>query len=385
MRIGLNLLYLIPNIVGGTETYAAGLLHGLAQVDRRDEFIVFVNRESATWPLPDAPNFRRVICPIQATSRCHRYFYEQVQFPILLRQYGLDLLHSLGYITPAILPCKSIVSIHDIVYDYPGSFARKQVLRLLLAISAHSADHILTLSVNSQRQIASRLHVSPGKITVTYLAPKLRVAGGNCAWNSFRTRLGINDSYLLAFSSLSPSKNIPRLIQAFSRLAKDFPKNLQLVLVGHMPQRGTPLRIVTETLQLQERIIFTGYLSDAELALLLKHATVFVFPSLYEGFGIPVLEAMTAGVAVACSSAASLPEVAGNAALMFNPRETDEIVVAIRKLITEPNLRADLVQRGYQNVSRFSWQTTAEDTLQVYQSVGLGQNNYFGGDGVRLS
>src|SRR5437870_13548482 len=114
MRIALNLLYLIPGVVGGTETYAAGLLHGLANVDAQDQFVVFVNRESQQWPLPVSPNFTRVICPVSALSRSRRYFFEQVLLPRWLQKHAIDVVHSLGYVSPLFTSCASIVTIHDL-------------------------------------------------------------------------------------------------------------------------------------------------------------------------------------------------------------------------------------------------------------------------------
>lgn len=369
MRIGINLLYLLPGIVGGTETYASGLINNLACSDTQNEYIVFVNRESAEWPMPDAPNFIRVVCPVQATNRAQRYFFEQVRLPFLARLYKLQLLHSLGYVGPVILPCKSITSIHDIVYDYPGTRMRKELLRLLVGLSARSSDHILTLSTNSQRQIASRLHVSLEKITVVPLAAKKRPDSPNITWPEIKRRLGIEDEYLLAFSSLSPSKNIPRLLRAFAKFRETQQTRVKLVLVGHIPQAGTPLTKLAEELNLNNQVVFTGYLPDDELVLILRNATIFIFPSLYEGFGIPVLEAMAEGVPVVCSNAASLPEIAGNAALLFDPLSVDEIATSIQKLINSPDLRTDLISRGHQNMARFSWRKTADKTLQVYKSV----------------
>ena len=236
-----------------------------------------------------------------------------------------------------------------------------------MEMSVRRADSILTISENSKKQIAAHLHVSPEKIAVTYLAPKVRKVSPDVSWEDFKIRWDLDDLYLLALSSLSPSKNIPRLLAALAILNNELPENLKLVLAGHIPCKGASLKRLVDSLDLGKRVIFTGYLPDEELVLLLQHATVFVFPSLYEGFGIPVLEAMAAGVPVACSNAASLPEVAGEAALLFDPLAVDEIAMTIRRLINEPNLRAELARRGYQNVARFSWKTTAEKTLQVYE------------------
>ena len=371
MRIGLNLLYLLPVTVGGSETYASGLLNGLAQINREDEFIIFVNRESANWPFPAAPNFTRVICPVSAVSRTRRYLFEQFWLPRLVKEHHVELLHSLGYVQPLVLSCRSVVSILDIVYDYPVAipFVKKQLLKFLVLASAQRADHIVTISKASRCQIVSRLKVQPEKVTVTLLAPKIRKPGDERNWPGLASQLGIRGNYLLAFSSLSPSKNIPLLLQAFVRLPTGLTENLQLVLVGHEPQRGASLRQMATSLGLRDQVVFAGYLSDDDLNLVLKHATVFVFPSLYEGFGIPVLEAMAAGVPVACSNAASLPEVVANAALLFDPHSLEEIMVALKRVLTTPALRDELVSKGYLNLERFSWKTTAEKTLEVHRRV----------------
>jgi glycosyltransferase involved in cell wall biosynthesis len=367
MRIGLNLLYLLPGVVGGTETYAAGLLGGLADLQTQDQFVVFVNQESAEWPLPTVPNFLRVVCPLKATSRRQRYLFEQTRLPALAHSHRLDLLHSLGYVTPGLLPCKSIVSILDILHDYPGSFARRQLLRLMVSLSAHRSSHILTISTNSQKELVSRLRLDPRKITVTYLAAKTRSVTTGVRWVEIQKRLGLGDEYLLAFSSLSPSKNIPSLLRALVMLHEETSATPKLVLVGHTPRSGLPLRDLVQSLGLSEQVVFTGYLPDSEVILLLRHATAFVFPSIYEGFGIPVLEAMAEGVPVACSNAASLPEVAGSAALLFDPRKPLEIAASIQALVNSPDLRAELISRGFQNLPRFSWRVTAEQTLAAYR------------------
>jgi glycosyltransferase involved in cell wall biosynthesis len=147
------------------------------------------------------------------------------------------------------------------------------------------------------------------------------------------------------------------------------PNKIQLVLVGHEPRRGTTLRELVYTFNLQDRVVFTGYLFDDDLALILKHAHIFAFPSLYEGFGIPVLEAMAAGVSVVCSNAASLPEVAGDAALFFDPTSLDEMTTTLKRLLINSNLRDELIAKGYKNVQRFSWVDTAGKTLEIYQKV----------------
>jgi glycosyltransferase involved in cell wall biosynthesis len=369
MRIGINLLYLLPGVVGGTETYAKCLLEELAIIDRANEYVVFVNRESEAWPLPTS--FARVVCPLNATSRPRRYLFEQFRLPFLLSTYKIDLVHSLGYVTPFVTPCPSVVSILDIVYDYPGShtFFRRQLLKLLVGASARCSNRIITISSASKEELASRLHVDRGKITITLLAHKPRPVADEAAWPSLQQQLGIKGEYLLAFSSMSPSKNIPALLSAFATCLQETHAATQLVLVGHPPKNGVPLRELVRQLQLGDAVAFTGYLSDEQLSSVLGHALGFVFPSLYEGFGLPVLEAMEAGVPTACSNAASLPEVAGDAALMFDPRSAVAMTGALNRLLTDETLRTELIRKGRENARRFSWRTTAETTVQVYRQA----------------
>jgi glycosyltransferase involved in cell wall biosynthesis len=371
MKIGINLLYLLPGIVGGTETYATCLLHEFADSGSPDEFVIFVNQESTDWPLPQAANFHRVVCPVRAASRFDRYLFEQLRLPRLLADHRLDVVHSLGYVTPFRTPCPSVVSILDIVYDYPGAFpfAKKQLLKALVAASARFSDHIITISRASQRQIVARLNVPADKVTVTLLACKERPAVSDVEWASLQETLGTAQPYVLAFSSLSPSKNIPMLLQAYAKLKTDSGVTAPLVLVGHPPKRGVALHDLVSALGLGSSVVFTGYLSDRQLSLLLRHALAFVFPSLYEGFGIPVLEAMAAGVPVACSNAASLPEVAGDAALFFDPRSLDQMASQLQRLLDDAELRSRLIRSGLQNVQRFSWAQTAQQTLDVYRKV----------------
>lgn len=371
MRIGLNLLYLIPGVVGGSEVYATSLIRELAAIDSKNEYFVFLNRESSNLDLVKAENFRYVICPFRAHRRIVRYLWEQLVLPVQAMQYRLDILHSLGYVSPLLLPCRSVVSILDLVYNYPGALSapQRRILETLVAASARTADRIITISETSQQEIVSVLRVQLDNVKVTLLAPKQREPVKESDWCSVATRLGIQGAYLLAFSSLSPSKNIPALLRAFAILREEG-IDLQLVLVGHQPRRGMSLNALCESLHLGQHVILTGYLPDTEVSLLLENTTLFAFPSLYEGFGLPILEAMAAGVPVACSRAASLPEVAGKAAVLFDPRSDADMAAKLKLLIEQPAQRCELIQKGYQNLKRFSWQATARETLRVYESVG---------------
>lgn len=370
MKIGLNLLFLIPGSVGGTETYATSLLRALGEIDRANEYHLFVSREAAEAEWVRNSPFVPMVCPVRARSRAARYAWEQAVLPAVARRHRLDLLHSLGYVAPLHLGCASVVTIHDLNYEaIPDSFGpvRHRVLSYFVPRSARRADAILTLSEASRRQIVSRLRVPSGKVFVTPCAAKTRPAGFS-PMRTEGTRPDLVDPYLLALSSSSPHKNIPRLLHAFAEVRAEMP--LRLVLVGHEPSRGEPLRRTVADLGLEAAVAFTGYVSDQRLFELLDGATAFVFPSLYEGFGIPVLEAMEAGVPVVASRAASLPEVVGDAGILCDPSSVSSIAEALRRVLASSELRSQLSQRGVERAARFSWENTARETLRVYEAVG---------------
>jgi glycosyltransferase involved in cell wall biosynthesis len=371
MRIGINLLYLIPGVVGGTETYAAGLLKGLAEIDQTDEFVVYVNKESKDWPLPSGSNFVRVVCPLDARKRYRRYFFEQFHLPGLLRKQGIGIVHSLGYISPLIVHCPTIVTIHDLNFRVFGkelSLSRRLALEFFVRQSVLRADRIIAVTEFSRREIIREFNVGVDRIAVIHEAPRVSNSGlpSKGRLSGVASKFGITPPYILAFSSLSPNKNIPNLLQAFALARDKYRLPHRLVVVGHLPVGAGPL---INNSQLPEHIIFTGHLDDGSLNCVLADAELLVFPSYYEGFGLPVVEAMAAGVPVACSEKGSLPEVAGSSAVFFDPHSVPDIAEKIAKVAGDPNLQRALRKEGLENVKRFSWKKTATRTLEVYYEV----------------
>ncbi len=367
MRIGLNLLYLLPGIVGGSQTYAVSLIRALAALDAQNEYVLYLNRESENLEITEAASFRRVVCPVQATRREARYAYEQVRLPAALRRDKIQLLHSLGYVGPLAAPCPQVVSVLDLIYrghQVMMTSRKQKALEFFVKQSARRASQIVTISENSKREIAEDIRINPDKITVTYLAARPAAAPSTPQERApVLARHGIAGPYVLAFSSANPVKNIPRLMEAFAQACADLPH--QLVLLGHAPS-GTDFAAEAAQRSLAGRVVVTGYVPDADIAPLLQGASVFAFPSLYEGFGLPVLDAQQAGIPVICSTAASLPEVAGDGAMLFDPLSAEKMRDALRACMTDAALRERLTVRGYANAARFSWKKTARQTLEVY-------------------
>ena len=372
MKIGLNLLYLLPGEVGGTETYAVGLMKGLHRINTSHEFVVFVNERSVEWSSSHVPGFETVVCPIAGTNRERRYMFEQVQLPRMARALRLDLMHSLGYASPLVMACPSVVTVHDLNFRAFGSsmpWHRRLGLSFFVGQAIRRSTKVLTVSEFSRKEILKYYRVAPDKIIAIHSGPGSGVSreadGAPKALPA-----GIAQPYCVAFSSSSPNKNIPALLGAFRRLKDQRKLAHRLVLVGHTfsdaasaqdPGPGGGL----------DGVVQTGYLNDDVLTDVLRAADFLVFPSFYEGFGLPVLEAMALGVPVVCSSTGSLPEVAGTAAVYFRPDSPDEMAAKILEVAQSAELRRILQKKGYENVLRFSWDRTAQRVLEVYEQIGM--------------
>jgi glycosyltransferase involved in cell wall biosynthesis len=379
VRVGLNLLYLLPGVVGGTETYAAGLLHGLAAVASRSaEFFVYLNRESTSWTLPTAGNFQRVLCPISARSQAARYLYEQTRLPRLARGHRIDVLHSCGYVSPLWASFPTVVTIHDLNYRAFGAqmpLGRRVALQFFVRQSALRSSRVLTVSEFSRQEIIHAFGLPPDRVVVTPNAPRPRFERAGPASAAEHPDPRDPRPYILAFSSRSPNKNIPRLIAAFELARQRYDLPHRLVLVGHSPESGG------RPIAASEAVHVAGYLDERPLQSLLAGASLLAFPSLYEGFGLPVVEAMAAGVPVVCSNRASLPEVAGDAASYFDPTSVEDMAAKLGIAARDETLRRKLIERGYRNVRRFSWEESARTALGVYLEVGSGQSLGFGETG----
>lgn len=371
MRIGANLLFLLPNIVGGTETYAISLLNAMSQIDQENEYCIYINKESEHLGLPSIQNFNKSVCSIQARNRGSRYLWEQMVLPFQAKAQNLDLIHSFGYVQPLHPPCASIVTIHDLNFQNLARwmpFKKRMVLGFFVSHSAKRADHIITVSEFSKRQIVEILDIPEDKVTVTYNAVRKREHRPQ-SFEIVSEKYGLRQPYILALSSFSPHKNMASLIKAFAILRKREFRDLRLVVAGHPPNDKRLLELLVKDREILDAVIFTGYVEDDVLPTLYAHAEAFVFPSLYEGFGIPVLEAFMYGAPVACSNVAALPEIAGDAAFYFDPTKVEEMADVIGQLLCSEELRKSLVNHGKEQVAKFTWEETARKTLGIYKKV----------------
>jgi len=370
MRIGLNLLYLIPDVVGGTETYAVSLIRALAEGNPGDVFIAFLNRQAARLDLGGTNNLVRIVCPVDARNRFRRYVFEQTMFPGVAGKHSLDVLHSLGYVGPARTACPHVVTIHDLNYERQGETMnplRRTALKYFVGKSAARCKHVITVSEASKADILGYLKLSPPKVSVVYEAAgddiqPLPAKACDCELRRHR----VQRPYIAALGGASRHKNTARLLRVYARLAKD--RTEDLVLMGRLPDRNEITKAV-DGLGIEGRVHLTGFLPRRELSVLLQNARLFVFPSLYEGFGLPLLEAQKLGVPVACSNRGSLPEIAGGTAILFDPESEESMGSALLRGLGSERMLSEIRERGFENAARFSWARAARETMAVYRAL----------------
>ena len=369
MRIGINTLFILPGKVGGTETYVRGLIHGLTQVDKKNEYVLFTHNENHHTFEYNSGQFSKKLCPVPVKSRLARVAYEQMVVPRLVVKHGTDILHSPGYVSPIVGKFGKIVTIHDMQYHYyPENFPKARLFywKHFVPLSARRADIVITVSNNSKKDIVELLKVPAEKVVVTYESSKF--AGDLDAFEFDEQALdkhGIRSKYILSVGSLLPGKNLDKLIEAFS-LIMDKTEH-QLVLAG---MNGHAIKSVRNVLMEKEigrdRVMLLGRVSDELLFSLYKNAALFVLPSLFEGFGIPLVEAMSLGCPVAASDRTSIPEVVGDAAVLFDPEVPERIGEAMISVLSDRSLRSGLVRRGLERAKLFSWEKMAQETLGAY-------------------
>ncbi len=374
LHIGVNMLSLSPR-GGGIWTYCAELLRELPRLDANVRYTLFTNA-TALAALDDET--RAGFAAIHAIgderggrAQLRTYF---APVPWLTRADPPDVFFSPYVVFPFARQGKLVVTIHDIVHeDLPDEFPRysRIVGAQLTRRAARAAAHILTVSGYSQERIAAVYGVPRERITAIAHGAPPRFFDSPTAADLARVwaRYGVRDPYILAHVTTQPYKNAPMLLEAFAALRRNLPYDVQLVSYGGMHDGGDALRARIHALGIADAVVFAGRVEDADLPALYHAAAVFAYPSRYEGFGLPVLEAMASGVPVVTSTAASLPEVAGDAALLVNPHDRDALTVALRHALTDDALRAALIARGLARARTFTWRTTAERTLATLRRV----------------
>ena len=354
----------------GIGRYVASLAPALAEQLERDERLLILHAPEAADRLQPAAGPQ---VTLRATDLSPFGIDQQWAIPRLLRSLGpVDLYHSTYYLMPYSLRLPTVLTFYDLIpLQHPETVSRRARLLFQLAMSMAlgTAQQVVSISEAARRDVVARFKLPPERVTTTPLAadgrfwpqPPEEIARVRAAYN-------LPEEMVLYVGINKPHKNLPRLIEAFGRLLAGGSR-ASLVLAGPWDERYPEARTAAEALGAGDRVRLLGPVADADLPALYAAATVFVLPSLYEGFGLPVLEAMACGAAVACSNTSSLPEIAGDAALTFDPLDTGAIESALGQLLGDSALRGRLQQAGLAQAARFSWASTAAATLAVYRQA----------------
>ena len=354
----------------GNEVYIRNLLNEFAKLDSSDEFIAYVSKPDAASQVPAAI----------ATRWVSENPYKRLGFdlPLRLRADCPDLLH-VQYTGPLFCRVPLVVSVHDVSFlECPQFFTpyRARQLRLTVKRTAENAAVVLTPSEFSRRSILRHYHLEENRVVVVpnAVSSQFRPIDRHIALAALRKKFEVHAPFVLTVGDLQPRKNHMGLLQAFEEVVRAHPQlPHHLVFVGKETWYSKELHRAVDRSGVRGRVHFTGFVEDADLVHFYAACDLFVFPSFYEGFGLPILEAMACGRAVACSNTTAMPEVADAAGILFDPRSIPEMVRAISNVLLDPQLRARLERLGAHRATLFSWQRAAERTLDIYAQVTSGQ------------
>lgn len=355
----------------GIGTYIRNILTELSRLDRESEYIVLCRPDDVESGDVLGRNFRMVpeTAPTYSVA-------EQFKIPVSLAREGVRLVHEPHYVLPPLLQCRSVVTIHDCIHlmfpEYlPNRLAYYYAKGSMWAASRKS-DRILTVSEASKRDILRFFDVRPEKVVVIYNAIDERfIAPADPErMDLVRQRYQLNHPFVLYVGNIKPHKNIERLIASFGRARGQCDDNLKLIIIGDEISKYPGLRQQVHKHKLDKHVRFLGFQPMETLAAFYRLARAFVFPSLYEGFGLPPLEAMACGAPVVTSNVSSLPEVAGGAALLVDPYDEEAIADGIVRAVNDESVRAELIEKGRQRARTFSWKQSVRKIHEIYMQVG---------------
>ncbi len=364
LRIGINALYLIPGGVGGTEIYLRQLLRALAGIDSENEYTVFTNCETGPDLVPAQPNFRHAPQNLAASFRPARILWEQTVLPFEAARRKLDVLFNPGFTAPAPRACPNVTVFHDLQHKRHPEYFRWFDLpfwRFCLWSSVHTSRLLLADSKATHADLLRFYSVPAGRVRTVPLGvdPQFFEVGRE------RSR---PEPYILCASTLHPHKNIGPLIRAYAEFRRARPE-FRLVITGVRGFHTAAVEALVEELDLGDAVRLAGWLAREDLYRVFRDAWAFVYPSTFEGFGLPVLEALAAAIPTACSSIEPLASLAADAALQFDPGDHKAMLEAINRVVSDDALRTRLSAAGPRRAAEFSWCKTAEATLAALREA----------------
>ena len=369
LRVGINATFWNPNQAGGIQTFLVNLIWAIDKAIKTRhniEVVVFCNNWAIEYLVRKVSRVKFISVGRSPAPRWKTFLWENLKLPKVVRSQGLDVLHSVNYYGPVWVPCKHMVTIHDVNFEaVPYSIpAKKRIFRrIMVKTSVHNASGVATVSKFSAREIKRRLGIKK-PIYVVGNAPNSELM------DAYSEPVYRGGDFIFSLASTHKHKNLEGLLDAYKYIFDKFYGACpELVLAGLIRSGYDDLMKKVDTLGVGDKVRFLGYVSVENLRWLYENAIVFVFPSLYEGFGIPVLEAMSFGCPVVSSNAAALPEVVGDAGILVDARDKVQLGEAIISVMTDGILRNSLISRGYARSRLFTWDACANTAIQSYHSI----------------
>ena len=376
MKIGIDARTLINR--RGIGNVVFHLLKGLSKIPYDCSFVIYIDDLNSIELIPKDSRFS-----VKVLQPKNYPIWEQVRLPISAMHDELDVLHCPANSAPVFLPrrLKLVLSIMDVMFMFPTSQLPKspscyqrigrEYLKYVVPVVAKQASMITTISYSSRNDILRYIDVPEERISVIWLAANnaCGIISDESKISAVRTKLRLENSFVLALGALDPRKNTATILKSFAKFKKLHSCEIKLAVVGLSAQGIESFLRLADDLGIANEVVFAGFVTEDDLVALYNAAELLIYPSLYEGFGLPVLEAMICGTPVITSPCGSIPEIAGDAALMVNPHDADAIAAAIKAVVTDKALYGSLVEKGKLRAGLFSWQLAAEQTFAVYQSV----------------
>lgn len=371
MRIGINGRFLVAKRTG-VQRAAFNLIRTLVEIDRENQYLIFTGRGQVGRPEWNYPNVQVVESDLREGESFLNHVWEQFWLPILAHRHKVDLLHSPANVAPLFYRGTSVVHIHDlcfVVNPHWYSFTFRTVYNFIIPRLARRSSRVITCSNNSKNDLLHFCRLAADKVSLVYWAvDDIFLKRATDASNASQIEAKNLGEFILYVGSLEPRKNINTLIKSYVQLRRNNPNlNPKLVLIGGESPLFADVQLRVK--DYAKDIVFKGFIDDETLRAFYSKAALVAYPSLYEGFGLPPLEAMASGTPVITSDGSSIPEVVGEAAFMIDPRSVEQLTNAMVRLLTDKDLRQKLVARGRVQVERFNWYRVARNTLAVYYEV----------------
>lgn len=373
MKIAINTLAM-KSFKHGVGRHIGSLVNALLKIDTKNQYLLYVSDLNAKYF--EVRRNPRVELKFVPANRALRLLWEQTLLPLDLRREKVDIFYGPAFTVPLFKTCKQVVAVLDLTWFKHRKkhiWIKQLYFRTLIPLAVRQAERVIVISQSTKKDLTKILKTPKDKIAVTCLAADsmFQVIEDIERLQSVVKKYNLPDQFILFLGVLEPRKNIPGLIKAFSKFKEDTSSPRKLVIGGGRSYgwKNEEIFQAIKNLKMEDEVIFTDFISEADLPAVYNLADLFVLPSFYEGFGLPILEAQACGCPVITSNISSMPEVGGDAALFVDPYDIKGLAEAMRRILTDDKLKAEMIKKGFLNLERFSWEKTAQATLQVFEEV----------------